>query len=224
MRTLIFIATLLVAANLGSDVFAVNTAKPADGSILLVHNSNKLVGASTSSTITHVAMVLTINGRPMVYEATPAKVRKLPLASYYQEIGDLNRNRKKKMRVELSEPRRAFTAKEKQRMRLFLNEQLGRRYSVRGYLREKSPGDGIHCAALVGTALSKSGKCKVVNPNGQSPATLVLGLRSEYRTGEPVAIKTTTPQPTMCERWAAGWDGFKKWCSWSFVETFRFCF
>lgn len=215
----ILAALLLV---LGFPALSARAANPADGTILVLYNSNKLVQAGTASTISHVAMVVNIQGRATVYEATPDKVRKLPLETYYAEIGELNHRRKRKMRLELREPARQFDREQRARLHAFLEEQLGRRYSIRGYVR-KSPGDGIHCAALVGSALTDSGACEVVNPFGQNPASLMLGIRTLYGRGRIVALPTPA-EPTLCERWQASWQGFKMWCSWSFVESFRFCF
>jgi hypothetical protein len=194
-----------------------------NGSILVIHNSKKLVRLSTASTITHVAMVFNETGKPYVYEATPAKVRRLELKQYYKEIGVLNRDRKEQMRIEICGPRRAYTDRERSQMLAYLQSQLGRRYSIRGYVRE-SPGDGIHCAALVGTAVTRSGACRVVNPNRQSPAALMIGLRMLYKPGSKVSIPVAAHKPTMGERWSGMWSGIKLWCSWSLVESFRFCF
>ncbi len=218
MQSMLLTVALVVVAN-----GATPTDLIRDGSILVLHNSNKLVGASTTSTITHVAMIINLDGKPIVYEATPSKVRRIYLSSYYSEISKLNRDRKTPMRVELSQPREPYSAIERARMVAYLESQIGRRYSVRGYLR-KDPGDGIHCAALVGSAVSRSGACKVSNPYRQSPASLMLGLRTVYRPGNHVPIRVVKRDTTLCEKWQGAWSGFKQWCCWSFVESYRFCF
>ncbi len=194
-----------------------------DGSILVMRNSNKVVGVATGSSITHVAMVMTVNKKRLVYEATPAKVRRLPLSEYCEELGVMNQGRSKKIQLSYCAPKKPLSKDEKARMRSYLESQLGRRYSVRGYVR-REPGDGIHCAALVGSAISESGVCRVVNPYGQSPDSLMIGVRILYRPARMIALPIPKTQPTWAQRASLTWRGFKTWCCWSFVESFRFCF
>lgn len=194
-----------------------------EGSILVLHNSNKVVGVATDSTVTHVAMLMRYNGKTYVYEATPDQVRRVPLSTYYHEIGELNQRRSRPMRVVYCKPARPFSEREIADMQRYLDSQMGKRYSLRGYVRE-SPGDGIHCAALVGSAINASGAAKVSNPYRQSPSTLMVCLRSLYSPGLNVRIPTPEIKPTWGERISDACRGFRMWCLWSFLESFRFCF
>ncbi len=221
MQSIIMTTAMLLGVG-GAAEARTKVPEVSTGSILVLHNSNKIVKLSTDSTITHVAMVIVETGKPYVYEATPAKVRRLELKKYYKEISVLNRDRSEPMRVEICGPRRSFTDGERERMVAYLQAQLGRRYSIRGYVR-KTPGDGIHCASLVGNAVTQSGVCRVVNPDRQSPAALMIGLRLLYKPGSDVNIPTAAQKPSMCERWSGAWSGFRQWCCWSFVESFHFC-
>ncbi|MDP6444167.1 MAG: hypothetical protein QF805_10290, partial [Pirellulaceae bacterium] len=117
-----------------SALFCADPVSAPDGAIVVLMNSDKLVYQATGSRISHVGLVVNVNDTPMVYEATPDRVRRVPLASYRRELSEANRGRSLPIRLFLMEPRRAFSHAERLRLRGFLDRQLGRRYSVRGYL------------------------------------------------------------------------------------------
>src|SRR5687767_6162226 len=108
-----------------------------DGSLLVLKHSNKPVAQITGSSITHVALVFNHGETPWVYEATPAQVRRLTLTEYQLELGKLNRIRSQPTSVSVLEPSYPYSETQVERMRSFAASQIGRRYSVKGYVRGK---------------------------------------------------------------------------------------
>src|SRR5688572_30047563 len=158
MRTRAVFAAVLCAV-LGvfasEPAFASPQPKLADGTLLFLENCNSVVEWSTRGRIAHVAILIHESSEPWVYEATPATVRRVTLADYYMELARLNQKRSAGEQVKLVAlfPLRAYDAEEVARMKKYLDEQLGRRYSVKSYVRKK-PADGIHCAELASTTLN----------------------------------------------------------------------
>src|SRR5690606_18782057 len=132
-----------------------------DGSLLFLENSNRFVELFTGDGVTHVAVVLHDGGTPYVYEATPGEVRRVPLKAYYAELGRINQGRDndRKIRAWLAQPAEPLSAREVAAMRGYLNSQIGRRYSVKGYVRGSS--DGIHCAEYAAQALVKASQLEL---------------------------------------------------------------
>jgi hypothetical protein len=204
-------------------VSLVATADIPDGTIVVLENSNPAVGVYTRSEITHVAMILNLADLPVVYEATPSAVRRLSLNEYYAEIGAINRDRDvaKPIRLSLYQPERAYSASESGQLHTFLNAQLGRRYSVRGYVRGK-PGDGIHCAEMVSTALCRTGRYQFPPNYSVSPSALVAQIKPSHH-ARHVTIRTREPEGTWCERSWQWWSSCFDWCGWACWETLTFC-
>src|SRR5262245_19082393 len=155
----------------------------ANGTLLFLENCNSVVEYSTKGKIGHVALAFQSSGETWIYEATPAKVRRVKAGDYYAELARLNKRRDAddQMRLWMLRPNVAYTAQESDKMLAFLDSQVGRRYSLRNYVRGKSDGphstrvgpieievgletgeptakDGIHCAELASTALAQSGR------------------------------------------------------------------
>ena len=189
-----------------------------DGSLIVLHNSNKMVANWTDSDITHVALMLNIDDQPWVYEATPSKVRRLPLASYRSELQVLNASRRQPTRMSVLQPRHAYSPLQIEKMRAYLDDQIGRRYSVKGIVRHQ-PGDGIHCAQYVATALTRSGRFRATNPHGLHPATIVANAAALHQSPTNVSIRARKSQDSWCSRSWQQWDGVQAWCSWACYEA-----
>src|SRR5262245_34677787 len=112
---------------------------PPDGTLIFLENCNSIVELTTRGQIGHAALVFHDADTCWVYEATPAKVRRISLADYYAELARLNLRREanEKIRTWLLRPKSPYTAEEAARMREYLDAQIGRRYSVRNYVRGK---------------------------------------------------------------------------------------
>jgi hypothetical protein len=192
-----------------------------DGSLLFVENGYNIVERFTDSSYSHVAIVL--DG--VVYEANPPDVRTYPLAEWFTNIGKANEGSGSPAIVEIVSPNRPYTKDELREMRTYLNEQVGRRYSVRGYLR-KSPGDGIHCAEMCATALEKTGLVDFSTTNCTfSPGTLRESVNViHHRDGQKlyVTIRKEHRRSTG-QRVKDYWSSQKDMCRWSWKETLKFC-
>jgi len=198
------------------------TAEWEDGSLVVLHDSNKMVASWTESDVTHVAMLLNINGQPWVYEATPGKVRRVTMTRYREELRALNANRRQPTRMSLLQPKRPYTSGQVTDMRAYLNDQLGRRYSVKGIVRKK-PGDGIHCAEYVATALTRSGRFRATNPHALHPALIVKHAAPLHDTAVNVSIRPRKSRESWCARSWKQWDSARMWCSWVCYEALVFC-
>jgi hypothetical protein len=192
------------------------------GSLIFLENSDKIVDAYTRSRIDHVAIVLRLEDQPWVYEATPPRVRRISLARYYNELAAAQAAGERKVRVWLVAPADPFSVAEIQLMRRYLDRQLGRRYSVRGYVRDKE-GDGIHCAELAANSLSQCGRIKLDQCYNESPASLLANVGTIYLAKHEVQVPTIEPRGSWCQRWRACWSSFASWCGWSCREAWTFC-
>ena len=195
-----------------------------DGTIIVLENSNPVVKVYTKSEINHVAMVLNVGGQPRVYEATPSEVRRLALSEYCAEIAELNRGRNadSRIRLRLYQPARAYSTSERGQLLAFYDAQLGRRYSIRGFVRNK-PGDGIHCAELVSTALARTGRYQFPPSYSVSPAALVAQIRPTHDAPLDVTPIVHQTQDSWCQRSWVWWAGVFDWCGWACWETLTIC-
>jgi hypothetical protein len=107
-------------------------------------------------------------------------------------------------------------------MRHYLDEQIGRRYSVRSYLRGEE-GTGIHCAELASHTLNESGRYQWDHCHSITPTALQDLVDPTY--GVPVEVKLSLQEPeeTWCARAQRRWDGFRDWCSWGCGEAWTLC-
>jgi hypothetical protein len=116
-----------------------------------------------------------------------------------------------------------YSAEEVAAMRAVLDAQLGRRYSVRNYVRTK-PGDGIHCAELASSVLNASGRFRFENNAKIHPAALFAAIdkRPHYGPAEEVLIAPAAKEPwcARAQRRTAQWFN---WCGWSLREAWLWC-
>ena len=193
-----------------------------DGSLLTLEHSNKPVAQITGSSITHVALVFNHGGTPWVYEATPAQARRLTLTEYQLELGELNRNRSQPTSVSVLEPSYPYSETQIERMRSFAVSQIGRRYSIKGYVRGKES-DGIHCAHLAAATLEASGRFKFDEAYAISPGELVANVRALHKSPVRLTIEAGKTDESWCERSWTAWFNYGAWCRWACYETWTFC-
>ena len=93
------------------------TAEIPDGSLLVLRNSNKPVARFTGSDVTHVAMIFHHGETEWVYEATPAKARRLKLADYKRELGEGKPGSGRVSGVSLLKPKSPYRESQIERMR-----------------------------------------------------------------------------------------------------------
>jgi len=194
-----------------------------DGSLLVLKNSNKPVMSWTGSDITHIAIVVRKGGQPWVYEATPAKVRRLPLPTYWQELAELNTRRDPKTSVLLLRPKTSYETAQIATMKRYMDSQLGRRYSIKGYVRNKQS-DGIHCAEFASSALARTGRFKFEDAHYSiSPAEFYAQVKQRHQPPARLTFKRTVADDSWCSRSWKEWLGVSSWCSWACYESWTFC-
>jgi hypothetical protein len=204
---------------------AVSAPSLEDGTLLFLENASSVVEYSTKGKVGHVAMVFKDAGECWVYEATPGEVRRVPIDEYYADLARINRRRnaEKAVLAIACSPTPAYTAAEVATMRDVLDGQLGRRYSVRNYVRTR-PGDGIHCAELASTVLNASGRFEFENNAKIHPAKLFAEIESSphYGPAEEILLQPAAKEPwcTRAQRRTAQWFN---WCGWSFQEAWLWC-
>jgi len=200
-----------------------STPQVESGSLLVLEGSNKPVRAFTNSQVTHVAILMHVGKNlTFVYEATPSRVRCVALKKFLAEIHTHDANRRTNTQVWMMQPKRPYSQRELIRMNSYLNSQLGRRYSVKGYVRKRQA-DGIHCAEFASTALTHSGRFAFRQRYAIDPNELVQQVRSLHE--RPVRISVPNRQadssfPTQTWR---RWLDLQTWCSWACYEAWRFC-
>lgn len=196
----VFLALLLVCC--ASNMAGAQSPKVADGSIVYVWNGNAVVQRYTHSKITHVGMVINIEGEPWFYEAELPKVRKMKLSEYVEKIASENVDQANgdKLGLFVMQPKVPYADSEIKLIHSHLDTQIGRRYSLRGYVHEKRMTSGIHCSALVADALNRSGRYKFQNTDSINPCALVLSVKKSYSNFQ-VAIRDR-PRKSLNNRWA----------------------
>jgi hypothetical protein len=194
-----------------------------DGTLLFLENCSSVVERATHGEIAHVAMVFGDETARWVYEATPAKVRRVKLDDYLIDLARTNERRKgtDEIGVLALRPEPEYTPEEVAKMRTFLDGQIGRRYSVKNYVRGK-PYDGIHCAELTASTLNASGRyafadCHKINP--QALCELVAASHAAPRRLAMPALEIQEPWYVRWQRRSVGW---MNWCGWSFREAWLF--
>ena len=195
-----------------------------DGTLLFLENCSSVVQRATHGNVGHVAIVMNEDHEMWVYEATPGKVRRLKADEYYTELSRLNarKNEEKQIRAFALRPEKPFTETERQAMRHYLGEQIGRRYSVKGYVRGEEV-RGIHCAELASHTLNESGRYQWDQCYSIHPGRLQELVDPTYK--EPVAVDLPPyeTEETWCQRAQRRWEGIRTWCMWSCGEAWSFC-
>ncbi len=154
-----------------------------DGSVIFWQDGF-LVGPimkNTGSNLVHVAIVLYEDDKPYVYEATWPEVRKMPLDDYLKHLADKKFKRVPTVRGFkwfMMQPKEEYTAQQLTDMKQYARSQLGRRYMMRGYWKNKEV-RGIMCSQFVGNCIEKSGKIKSANFK-ESPVSLKEKIKDLY--------------------------------------------
>lgn len=195
----------------------------ADGTLLFLENCSSVVERTTHGELAHVALLFHDGNAAYVYEAVPGKVRRVTIDDYWIELAQLNKRRGEadQIRALAVQPKAEYTTDDIEKMRSYLDQQLGRRYSVKNYVRGK-PYDGIHCAELAATTLNQSGRyafaeCHKLNP--QSLYATILPTHSEPQWVTIPPLETAEP---WTQRFYRRWDGWFTWCRWSCRESWLF--
>lgn len=195
-----------------------------DGTLLFLENCSSVVQRATHGSMGHVAIVMNEGEEAWVYEAIPGRVRRLSVDDYYAELSRLNarKNEDKQIRTFALRPEEPYTETERQAMRQYLDEQIGRRYSVKGYVRGEET-RGIHCAELASHTLNKSGRYQWDRCHSISPSQLQELIDPTYHDAAMVSLPACTEEETWCQRAQRRWDNLRTWCAWSCGEAIALC-
>lgn len=218
------IALWLLISFSSSPVDSANNPPLSDGTLLFLENCNSVVEFSTGGKVGHVALAFSDGNETWIYEATPAKVRRVRAPEYYAELARLNKRRDadEQVRVWMLRPEIPYTDVERGKMREFLDAQVGRRYSVKNYVKGK-PGDGIHCAELASTTLTKSGRYRFEEFHRINPQALYTAVLSTHEPPREITIPDSDLTETWCVRAQRRWAECWTWCGWSCGEAWALC-
>ena len=156
---------------------------PQDGSLVFFENGNQFVQNQTQSSLTHVGTIVLQAAEPWVYEAVMPKIRKIKLADYCEEIRRGNIKKNPKIKVWIANPNQTFTDEQKREYFEYLENQLGRRYSLASYLDGRSH-NGIHCCELTGNALKRLGLNYTQNSGRDDPFDVWKKTKQFYKERE----------------------------------------
>jgi len=195
-----------------------------DGTLLFLENCSSVVERTTHGEIAHVALVFHDGDAAWVYEATPAKVRRVTVEDYFTELARLNQRRDQNDRIQVLalKPRAAYADDEIEKMRSFLDGQLGRRYSVKNYVRGK-PYDGIQCAELAASTLNQSGRYAFADCHKLTPQTLYTALLPTHVSPAFITIAPLEIHEAWRLRMQRRLLGWCTWCRWSCREAWLWC-
>lgn len=211
MRALILCAALI------STPQAVAQGLP-DGTVLFVENSNFVVETVTEFSTTHVCIVL--DGK--VYNAEPPAIRTYTVPEYLALLAKWNGD-SKKCKTLVCRPKRPLSPKQIQAMRSFLEGEVGRRYSIRGYVRGVES-DGTHCSQLTTEALAATGSVRSQRPWKVSPGTLRDAIQPRMNSKAYWFVEKPDKPKKIAFRRFGDWLYDKSvFCSWSCWETWTFC-
>lgn len=202
------------------------TAEPLDdGTLLFLENANSVVKVATGGRIGHVAIAMSDEGKSWIYEATPDRVRRVSPETYQEELTRINAKRDddKKVRMLALAPQKEYSAAEKAAMRNFLSEQIGRRYSVLNYVKDKD-GPGIHCAELAGCTLNASGRYHFEQPRSIHPSRFHDLVEPTHRAAQIVPLPAFVAKETWCQRADRRWGEIWRWSCWGCGEAWSLCF
>lgn len=225
MNSLVLYALLALGVSpAAADTANLDSAQLEEGTLIFLENCNSFVEFSTGGEIGHVALAFTDGSEAFIYEATPAQVRRVSVAQYYAELARLNarRDADDKLRVLALRPKKAYTDAEVAKMRAYLDGQVGRRYSVRNYVR-RTPGDGIHCAELASTTLNQTGRHEFENCHRIHPQALYSALEPLSAAPQELAIAPPAAKETWCVRSQRRCGEWFTWCGWSCQEAWAWC-
>ena len=156
-----------------------------DGSLLFVEGGSRFVENETDSPYTHVAIIFNIDNEPWVFEADEPRVRKVPLSAYVREVERLNVKNSRQMKLWLMKPKIPYNRTEVRKMRIYLKNQMNRKYSIWSYIQGKV-GKGIHCGELTSRALLRGGFILGGNCCRQFPGGILYKAQRKYESKERI--------------------------------------
>lgn len=160
-----------------------------DGTLLFVANGNHIVQSQTVSTLTHVGILFNEGEELYFYEATPPVVKRTKFSEYVEELkkeNKLPKHRKVPLLAWTVSPKVKMNEDQKKKMKVYLDAQLDKPYSIESYLFEE-PGNGIHCCELVGDAWQFGGIKYTEKPYLDDPKSVWTKVKKDFK--EPVELE-----------------------------------
>ena len=192
-----------------------------DGAIVLLRDSNAIVTHITQSRWTHMGIVFKEQGQLWVFEASPGRVRKVSLSEFTRDAYARRLGYNSRSVVYIMPPRTPFADAELAAMRSFAHRQVGRRYSIKGILRDR-PVEGTNCAQFVAATLQQSGRIRFPHTFDQTPEKVLD--RSKHLYAE--LFRVTAPANHSDHPWldATGrtFQDTREWLKWTTWEMFHY--
>lgn len=164
-----------------------------DGTLLFIENGSRIVMNETNSPFSHVAIIVNVDEEAWVYEADRPRVQRLRLHDYIDKIQNINAKKRRQRRIWLMRPKVPLKEDESARLIQYLDSQVGKRYSIGGYLSGRSNCKRIHCGELTANALRVAGKRICGNACCHVPRTIMQAMRGQYHEAQQIAIAPPTP-------------------------------
>jgi len=151
-----------------------------DGSVIFLQGGplSKTIKRHTDSPLTHAAIVLYEDNEPWVYEASPPRVSRTPLAEYLNLL--TKKSQKHGMSWFIIQSQVPYSETELGAMKGYANSQLGRPYMIRGWWKGREV-RGLFCSEYVGNIIEKSSRI-VSADYRESPGSLYVKLSTIYET------------------------------------------
>ncbi len=173
-----------------------------DGTLVFLKNGRRIVQRYTHSKFTHVGMVFNIDGEPWLYEATPPKVRRIKLSTYYREVSDYNNKRNQDhgdAEIWVYRPIIPYRTTQVTKMKSYLDSQLGRKYSISSYLLKEFR-RGCHCSELMSETLNRTGLFRFGRTFRQSPGDVARAIGLNYEEPTRVMLRSKSVDPSFPRR------------------------
>lgn len=201
-------------------VLAVAPADLQGGELLVLENCNSVVEGVTDGDIGHLAIVIRRDDGVFVAEATPSKVRTLAWDDYLAELARIQQRRQhdNQMRVWMLIPKQSYSADELAAIDQHIDQQVGRRYSVLGYLSGERA-EGIHCAQFTAECLQSTGRLERGDWHRSSPSSLVKTLQSTHSDLTKIELPAYQSSSSWCQESWLRVREIAAWWQWSLGEV-----
>lgn len=198
------------------------SANPTDGTLVVLRDSNVIVKEYTQSSWTHIGILFKLDGEFRVFEASPGTVRKVTMAEFFRAAAPSRfTGRRGNPLVYFVPPKKPFSADEVIAMRDFAARQIGRRYSVKGILRDR-PVEGMNCAQFVAATLQQTGRVRFINTFSQTPSSVLRHTRTLYADMLPIPFVNTAPERDWVDSASQVFRDGREWLEWSSWEAFHY--
>ncbi len=198
------------------------SATATDGTLVVLRDSNLIVKEYTQSSWTHIGILLRVNGEFRVFEASPGTVQKVSLGEFFRDATPSRfTGRRAGPLVYFVPPKTRFSAKEVIAMREFAVRQIGRRYSVKGLLRDR-PVEGMNCAQFVAATLQQTGRVRFVNTFSQTPSSVIRHTGHLYSDMLPVRLASASSEPGWLDSANQALRDGLEWLEWSSWEALHY--